>query len=45
MDETYERVKVTWKYLYRLVDKAGAVVDLLLTANGIAKPRRRASCT
>jgi transposase-like protein len=32
MDETDVRVKGTWKYLYRAVDKAGATVDFLLTA-------------
>jgi DDE domain len=32
MDETYVRVRGTWKYLYRVVDKAGATVDFLLTA-------------
>jgi putative transposase len=32
MDESYVRVKGTWKYLYRAVDKAGATVDFLLTA-------------
>ena len=32
VDETYVRVKGTWKYLYRAVDKAGAAVDFLLTA-------------
>ena len=32
MDETYVRVKGSWKYLYRAVDKAGATVDFLLTA-------------
>src|ERR1700719_2415957 len=32
MDETYVKVKGTWKYLYRAVDKAGATVDFLLTA-------------
>jgi hypothetical protein len=32
MGETYVRVKGTWKYLYRAVDKAGARVDFLLTA-------------
>ena len=32
MDETYVRVKGVWKYPYRAVDKAGATVDLLLTA-------------
>src|SRR3984893_15845335 len=32
LDETYVRVKGAWKYLYRAVDKAGAMVDFLLTA-------------
>jgi transposase-like protein len=32
MDETYVRVKGTWKNLYRAVDKAGDTVDFLLTA-------------
>ena len=33
MDETYIKVKGTWKYLYRAVDKEGKTVDFLLTAN------------
>jgi putative transposase len=32
LDETYVKVKGSWKYLYRAVDKAGATVDFLLTA-------------
>ena len=32
MDETYVRVKGSWKYLYRAVDKARDTVDFLLTA-------------
>jgi putative transposase len=32
LDKTYMRVRGTWKYLYRAVDKAGATVDFLLTA-------------
>jgi transposase-like protein len=32
MDETYIKVKGTWKYLYRAVDKEGKTVDFLLTA-------------
>jgi transposase-like protein len=32
MDETYIKVKVVWKYLYRAVDKEGNTVDFLLTA-------------
>jgi putative transposase len=31
LDETYVKVKGSWKYLYRAVDKAGATVDFLLT--------------
>ena len=31
-DETYVRIKGVWKYLYRAVDKAGAMVDFQLTA-------------
>jgi putative transposase len=30
--ETYVKVKGSWKYLYRAVDKSGATVDFLLTA-------------
>jgi len=33
MDETYIKVKGTWKYLYRAVDKEDKTVDFLLTAN------------
>ena len=32
MDETYIRVKGTWKYLYRAVDRDGKTIDFLLTA-------------
>jgi transposase-like protein len=32
LDETYVKVKGSWKYLYRAVDKAGDTVDFLLTA-------------
>jgi putative transposase len=32
MDETYVRLKGSWKYLYRAVDKASATLDFLLTA-------------
>jgi putative transposase len=32
LDETYVKVKGSWKYLYRAVDKSGATVDFLLTA-------------
>jgi transposase-like protein len=32
VDETYVKIKGTWKYLYRAVDKTGATVDFLLAA-------------
>ena len=32
MDETYIKVKGSWKYLYRAVDKSGKTIDFLLTA-------------
>jgi len=32
MDETYIKVKSTWKYLYRAVDRDGKTIDFLLTA-------------
>ena len=31
MDETYNKLKGAWKYLYRAVDKEGKTVDFLLT--------------
>lgn len=31
MDETYIKVSGQWKYLYRLVDRAGDAVGILLT--------------
>ena len=32
MDETYIKVKGTWKYLYRAVDRDGKTIDFLFTA-------------
>src|SRR6266850_696303 len=32
MDETYIKIKGTWYYLYRAVDKTGQTIDFLLTA-------------
>src|SRR5215510_5994678 len=31
MDETYIKVRGTWRYLYRAVDKYGKTIDFLLT--------------
>jgi IS6 family transposase len=33
IDETYVKVRGEWRYLYRAIDKHGAAVDFLLTAN------------
>ena len=41
LDETYVKVKGVWKYLYRAVDKAGAIVDFLLTARRDCKAALR----
>lgn len=31
MDETYIKVKGTWTYLYRAIDKCGKTLDLMLS--------------
>ncbi len=41
LDETYVRVRGSWKYLYRAVDKAATTVDFLLTAK---RDRKAALC-
>ncbi|MEX3707254.1 IS6 family transposase, partial [Paraburkholderia sp. BR14263] len=41
MDETYVKVRGTWKYLYRAVDKAGNTVDFLLRVERDKEAARR----
>src|SRR5262249_38869413 len=33
VDETYIRVRGGWRYLYRAIDRAGALVDVMLSEN------------
>jgi putative transposase len=40
-DETYIKVKGTWKYLYRAVDKQEKIVDFVLTAHRDMAATRR----
>jgi len=41
MDETYIRVKVEWKYLYRAVDSDGNTIDFMLSAKRDRKAAKR----
>ena len=41
VDETYIRVRGGWRYLYRAIDRAGALVDVMLSElGGIPSPGR-----
>ena len=43
MDETYIKVKGSWKYLYRAVDKAGNTIDFLFKyLNNVVEQDHRA---
>src|SRR5262249_50495173 len=33
VDETYIRVRGGWRYLYRAIDRAGVLVDVMLSEN------------
>src|SRR5450755_4312997 len=41
VDETYIRVKGRWRYLYRVIDSAGATIDFLLSAKRDADAAKR----
>ena len=41
VDETYVKVKVTWRYLYRAIDSAGATIDFLLSSRRDADAAKR----
>src|SRR5262249_50677172 len=41
VDETYIKVKGTWKYLYRAVDSTGQTIDFMLSAKRDAKAAKR----
>jgi putative transposase len=41
LDETYVKIKGTWKYLYRAVDKTAATLDFQLTAKRYHKAALR----
>jgi transposase, IS6 family len=41
IDETYIRIKGTWKYLYRAVDSAGNTLDFMLSAKRDTKAAKR----
>jgi transposase-like protein len=41
VDETYNKVKGEWKYLYRAVDSAGNTIDFMLSAKRDRKAAKR----
>jgi transposase-like protein len=41
LDETYIKVKKTWKYLYRAIDSEGNTLDFMLSAKRDAKAAKR----
>lgn len=41
MDETYIKVKGRWTYLYRALDKSGAMVDFYLRPTRSGKAAKR----
>lgn len=41
VDETYIKVKGTWKYLYRAIDSEGNTLDFMLSAKRDAKAAKR----
>jgi transposase, IS6 family len=41
VDETYVKVKGTWRYLYRAIDSAGATIDFLLSSRRDADSAKR----
>ena len=41
VDETYVKVKGTWRYLYRAIDSAGATIDFLLSSRRDADAAKR----
>ena len=40
VDETYIRVRGGWRYLYRAIDRAGALVDVMLSEPATLPPPR-----
>ena len=43
VDETYIKVHGHWRYLYRAIDRSGALVDVMFSGHRTWPPRRRSS--